>query len=256
MKPTARLTVALAAGLLVVFLLPVRAAAQGAAAQRPAAQASAASKTALYLSHTGQDAVGLALVEGLKDAVRRASSTSLASSADAAEVVLMVSTLNPDAAKPGTVTTASWTLVVMKEATKAYLAGGLRMCDPGSIQKTAADLVTHIEGVLKSRAADIPASAEYDKVEAGWDEAVEAAAAKLPLDTCGVRVRDAFLEQMQVYFKWARAASLTPDVQQAVTAGLSYFNADDSLAKRIQLQNEKLNQCQAELAAVKKTIKK
>ena len=106
------------------------------------------------------------------------------------------------------------------------------------------------------RSAEIPSSADFEKAETAWDEAVEAAAAKLPLEACGVRVRDAFLEQMQVYVKWTRAASLTPDVQQAIAAGLSYFTVDDSLGKKIQAQSEQLSQCRAELAALKKSMKK
>jgi hypothetical protein len=69
-------------------------------------------------------------------------------------------------------------------------------------------------------------------------------------------VRDAFLEQMQVHLKWTRAASLTPDVQQAIAAGLSYFAVDDGLGKKIQAQSQHLSQCRAELAALKKSMKK
>jgi hypothetical protein len=251
-RPTFVLTVAV---LHAAILSPSHAAAQPASRQATAGQ-SPRSKIPMVVSHTGQDDVGISLVAAIKEAIRRAPSASLVATADDAEVVLLVTTMNPDPAKPGTVTTASWTLLLMKEATRAYIGGGLRMCDPGSVPKAAAELMAHIEGMLMARSAEIPSSSEFEKAETAWAEAVEAAAEKLPLERCGVKVRDAFLEQMQVYFKWSRAASLTPDVQQAVAAGLSYFSVDDSLGKKIQAQSEQLSQCQAELAALKKAIKK
>jgi len=223
------------------------------AVQSPPAQPVAATKIPVFVSHTGQDAVGVSLVEGLEDALRRASSTALAASADDADVVLLVSTMNPDAAKPGTVTTAGWTLLLMKEATEAYIGGGLRMCDPGSVPKTAAELITHVEGLLKARSAEIPSTAEFEKAEAAWDEAVGQAAHTLPDETCGVKIKAAFIEQMQTYFKWATAASLVPDVRQAITAGLSYFSVDQGLAKKSQAQAAQLSQCQAEVLALKKS---
>jgi hypothetical protein len=256
MKPYLRPKVVLTAAFLhAAILFPLFATAQQAPRQAPAGQAQG-SKVQIVVSHTGQDAVGVSLVGAIKEAFTRAPSVSLVAVGEEAEVVLLVTTMNPEPGKPGTVTTAAWTVLLLKDATRAYLGGGLRMCDPGSVPKAASELVAHIVGILVGRSAEIPSSAEFGKVEAAWDEAVEAAAAKLPLETCGVRVRDAFLEQMQVYFKWTRAASLTPDVQQAVAAGLSYFTVDDSLGRKIQAQSEQLSQCRAELAALKKATKK
>jgi hypothetical protein len=222
------------------------------AASTSAAQAAAGHKTPVFVSHSGQDAVGVSLIEQIKDGFRRAPSTLLAASVDDADVVLLVSTMNPDAGKPATVTTAGWTLLLMKEATKAYIGGGLRMADSGSAQKTAMDLVTYVEGLLKARAAEIPSSPEYKKVEAAWNEAVERAAEKLPDELAGVKVKAAFREQLRTYLQWATAASLTPDIQQAVTAGLSYFAADDGFSKKLQAQAVRLSACEAELAAAKK----
>jgi len=256
MKPYRHPTVVLAAVVLhAAVLFPASATARQASPQAPAGQAPGA-KVPVVVSHTGQDAVGVSLVGAIKEAFKRAPSVSLVAAGAEAEVVLLVTTMNPEPGKPGTVTTAAWTVLLLKDATRAYLGGGLRMCDPGNVPKAASELVAHIEGILVGRSAEIPSSAEFGKVEAAWDEAVEAAAAKLPLETCGVKVRDAFLEQMQVYFKWTRAASLTPDVQQAVAAGLSYFTVDDSLGKKIQAQSEQLSQCRAELAALKKATRK
>ncbi len=248
LRPTFVLTVA-------VLLVPAFAAAQQASRQAPASLVRG-SKVPIAVSHTGPDAVGLLFVAAIREAIGRAPSASLVAAADDAEVVLVVTTLDPEPAKPGAVTVAAWTLLLMKEATRAYIGGGLRMCSPGSVPKAAAELVAHVEGILTGRSAEIPSSADYEKSKIAWDEAVEAAAEKLPMDACGVRVRDAFLEQMQVYAKWTRAASLTPDVRQAVTAGLSYFTVDDSVGKKIQAQSAQLSQCQAEVAALKKAIKK
>ena len=256
MKPYLRSTVVLTVAVLcATAIFPAFAAAQQASPQAPAAPVQV-SKVPIAVSHAGDDAVGLSFVAAIKEAIRRASSASLAAAADDAEVVLVVTTLDPDPAKPGTVTAAAWTLLLMKEATKAYIGGGLRMCGPTSAPKAAADLVAQVVGILGMRSAEIPSSAEFEKAETVWDEAVEAAAAKLPLEACGVKVRDAFLEQMRVYVKWTQAASLTPDVQQAIAAGLSYFTVDESVGKRIQTQAAQLSQCQAELAALKKAIKK
>jgi hypothetical protein len=222
------------------------------AASATAAQAPAGHKTPVFVSHSGQDAAGASLVEAVKDALRRAPSTLLAASVDDADVVLMVSTMNPDTAKPGMVTTAGWTLLLMKEATKAYIGGGLRMADSGSLQKTATDLVTYVEGLLKARSAEIPSSPEYEKVESAWNDAVERAAEKLPEEMAGIKVKAAFREQLHTYLQWATAASLTPDIQQAIAAGLSYFAADDNFSKKIQAQAVRLSACEAELATLKK----
>jgi len=161
--------------------------------------------------------------------------------------------MNPDAARPGTVTTAGWTLLLMKEATKAYIGGGLRMCDPASLQKSATELVAYIEGLIKARSIEIPTSPEREAFEAAWNEAVERAAEKLPEDSFGVRARAAFREQMRTYLQWATAASLKPDVQEAIAAAMPNFATDDEFAKKLQAQASKLNQCQAEVAALKKS---
>jgi hypothetical protein len=216
------------------------------------AAAPADPKTPIYVSHTGTDAVGASFVEGMKAALTRAPTATLAASADDADVVLLVTTMNPDAAKPGTVTAAGWTLLLMKEGTRAYVGGGLRLCDPGNLQKSAGDLVAYVEGLLKARSAELPSSPEREKLESAWNDAVEQAAAKLPEESCGVRVRAAFREQMRTYLLWTTAGSLKADPQEAVAAATAYFTPDEEFAKKVRSAADKLGQCQAELAALKK----
>jgi hypothetical protein len=216
------------------------------------AAAPADPRTPIYLSHTGTDTVGVSFVAGIKAALARAPSAALAATADDADVVLMVTTMNPDAEKPGAVTAAGWTLLLIKEGTKAYIGGGLRLCDPGNLQKSAGDLVAYVEGLLKARSAELPASPERQKLETAWQDAVEQAAEKLPEETCGVRVRAAFREQMRTYLNWATAASLKADPQEAIAAAAPYFTPDEEFAKKMQSATVRLGQCQAELAALKR----
>ena len=104
MKPYLRSTVVLTVAVLCATgIFPASAVAQQASPQAPAAPVQV-SKVPIAVSHAGDDAVGLSFVAAIKDAIRRASSASLAAAADDAEVVLVVTTLDPDPAKPGTVT--------------------------------------------------------------------------------------------------------------------------------------------------------
>jgi hypothetical protein len=211
-----------------------------------------APKVPVFVSHSGEDEVGVLYVGRVKDALKRSSSLTLSETADDADVALVLSTMNPDAAKPPVVTTAGWTATILKGAMKVYLSGGLRLCDRERLDKGAAELVASIEKLLDAHKVELPSSIEARRLETEWNDAVQRVAETLPEESCGVRTRTAFLEQMHTYLEWSTAANLKMNVQEVLKSVAENYTTDAEFAKKLQSQAAKLAQCQADLAALKK----
>jgi hypothetical protein len=225
--------------------------------QAPAAVQPPPTKIAVFVSHSGQDEVGLVLLEKIKEALNRSPSTSYTAASDDADVVLYVSTLNPDADKPAVVTTAGWSLVLVNEAVKMYLGSGLRLCDRDRAQKTADELVARVDALLKGRQVQLPSSSEWRRYMADWTAEVEKTAETIPEDACGMKARTAFREQMSTYLRLSNVAGLRLNVRDVIGSVVANYTTEGEFARKLQGQATSLAQCQAELAALKKApIKK
>jgi hypothetical protein len=208
-------------------------------------------KITVFVSHTGEDAAGLLFVQHVRTAVKQSSSVALAETGDAADMALFVSTMEPDVTKSGRLTTAGWTLVILKDV-NVYVGSGLRFCERDQSQKAAEGLVAYVESLVKSRVAEVPGSAARLRYEADWNDEVDRMAETLPIDSCGIKVQTAFREQMGTYLRLSTAAGLRLDVRQVIKSVAANFGTDDDFARKIRDQAVKLGQCQAELAALKK----
>jgi hypothetical protein len=206
----------------------------------------------IYVSYTGNDAIGVVLVEGLKDALKRAATLSPTEVRDEADAVLFVSTLDPDAAtKPGIVTAAGWSLAIMNEA-KVYVGSGLRLTDRERSRKTADDLVAHVAQLLGERKAQLPTSVDRKHYEDAWNEETARVAETIPDDACGVKARLVFEEQMETYLRLSTLANLRLDPREMAKGVAVNLAMDEGLAAKLRTQAAKLSQCQADLAALKK----
>jgi len=208
-------------------------------------------RISVFVSHTGEDAAGLLFVQHVKAALTQSSSVVLAATGDLADTVLFVTTMEPDATRSGRLTTAGWTLVILRDV-NVYVASGLRFCEREQSQKAATGLVAYVESLIASRATDLPRSAARLRYEADWNEEVDRAAETLPIDTCGVKVQTAFREQMGTYLRLSVAAGLKLDVREVIKSVSANLAADDDFARKIRDQAARLGACQAELAAIKK----
>jgi hypothetical protein len=206
----------------------------------------------IFVSHTGEDPVGLLFVQHVRAALKQSSSASLAETGDEADMALFVSTMDPDAVKPGRLTTAGWTLVILKDV-NVYVGSGLRFCERDLSQKAAEGLVAFIESLIKSRKTEVPGSAEWRRFETEWKEEVERTAETIPIESCGVKVQTAFREQMGTYFRLSTALGLRLDVREVSKSVAANFATDDEFARKMREQAVKLGQCQAELAAIKRS---
>jgi hypothetical protein len=209
-------------------------------------------KLRVFVSHTGADAVGVSLVRAIRDEVGRSDMLADAVGQDDAEIVLIVSTLDPNPTKPGLMTTASWTLVYMKDATKVYVGSGLRLTDQERVVRSAEELVAYVAGLLKARRAELPGSAEWEQYAKRWNETVERVAETLPEDAGGIKARAAFHQEMRVTLRWSVAAGLMLDAEQAAKSAAADYVTDEEFVKKVQSQAAKLAQCQSDLAALKK----
>jgi hypothetical protein len=231
---------------LAVFVVAARATAAG--------QPGQAGRIPILVSHTGEDPVGQLFVENVRGALKQAPSCAYTEKADEADVILLISTLDPDADKPGRVTTAGWSLVIGKDV-KVYLGSGLRLCDKERAQKSAAELAGRVESLLKSRMGQ-PGYVDRATYEANWDREVDRVAETLPVDSCGVKARSAFKEQMDTYYRLSMVASLHLDVRDVIRSVSANFTPEGDFAGKIQAQVAALTQCQADLAALKKAAGK
>jgi len=208
-------------------------------------------KITVFVSHTGEDPVGLLFVQHLKTALTQSSSVALAATGDLADTALFVTTMEPDATRSGRLTTAGWTLVILRDV-NVYVGSGLRFCERDQSQKAATGLVAYVESLIASRATELPRSAARLRYEADWNEEVDRAAETLPIDTCGVKVQTAFREQMGTFLRLSVAAGLKLDVREVIKSVSANLAADDDFARKIRDQAARLGTCQAELAAIKK----
>jgi pyrimidine deaminase RibD-like protein len=208
-------------------------------------------KVTVFVSHTGEDAAGLLFVKHLKAALAHSSSVALAETGDGADTALFLTTMEPDATQSGRLTTAGWTLVILKDV-NVYLGSGLRFCERDQSQKAAEGLAAHVESLIKSRETQVPGSAARARYENDWNEAVERTAETLPVDSCGIKVQTAFREQMGTYLRLSTAMGLGLDVREVIKSVVANLGTDDDFARKIRDQAIRLGQCQAELAALKK----
>jgi hypothetical protein len=222
-----------------------------AAASSPAGQGPSAGRLAVFVSHSGTDDLGLSFSNSVKGALNR--STTLASTAtvDEADLVIAISTLNPNPAKSGVLTTAAWTVLVPGDV-KAYVGSGLLLCDPERLAKAGDEVAARVEALLKARAPGLAGSPERKRHEAEWADAVDEVAETLPEDSCGVKARAAFREQMDTYLRLSAATNQRLDVREVIKSVAANFSTDEEFARKLQAQGARLAQCQAELAALKK----
>ena len=211
-------------------------------------------KLRVFVSHAGQDALGLSLVQAIADQLSRSAAASSTANRDDADVVLFVSTLDPDAGTPGVVTIAGWSLVYVRGVAAIYIGSGLRVSDRERMPKTAADLAAYVDGLLKARRAELPGSAEWEQYGNHWNEAVEQAAETLPEDACGIKARSAFREELRVALRWSMAANVRLNVDDAIKSAAADYVTDEEFVKKLQSQTSKLAQCQSDLAALKRSV--
>lgn len=250
MKMSGRVSRALAVAAVAVAACSTPAWAQ--AVPQPQAKTPVVDKAPVYVSHTGNDPIGVALVASLKDSLKRSAALALTEVRDEADVVLFVSTLDPDAAiKPGVVTTAGWSLVVMNEV-KAYVGSGLRMTDRERSPKTADDLVAYVAQLVGERRTQLPTSVDRKHYEDAWHQETERVAETIPEDACGVKARLSFEEQMETYLRLSTLGNLKLDPAQIAKGIAVNLSMDEGIAGKLQAQASRLSQCQAELAALKK----
>jgi hypothetical protein len=221
----------------------------------PAVPAPANVKVTVFVAHAGEDTLGVSLVGELTSALGRSDTSSVTSNRDEAEVVLFVSTLNPEPSKPGVLTTAAWSLVYVKNQIKVYLGSGLRLTDQGRLARTAAEMAASCDELIRVRRHELPGSVEWKEYESNWKDEVDRFAETLPDDACGVRVRMAVKEELRVILRWSMAAGLKFDVHEIIKSVMADYPTDEEFLKKLQSQTTKLAQCQTELAAVKKSKK-
>lgn len=208
-------------------------------------------RTPVFVAHSGEDSVGAQYIEQVKIAVGRSSFLSPSVSGDDADVVLFVSTLDPDLVVRGRLTAAAWTLAILKDV-RVYVGSGLRLCARDGIEKSAEALVTHVESLLKRRQTELPSLADHQRYISEWNQEVERVAMTLPVDVCGIKVRTAFREQLRVYLRLSDLGNLKLEVQDITKSVVANFTTEEEFARKIQAQTSKLAQCQADLAAIKK----
>ncbi len=212
-------------------------------------------KVTVFVARSGDDAVGTSLAQEITSAMAKSSVSSPIADRGEAQAELFISTLNPDPAKPGIVTTVAWTLVYSKDSLRVYLGSGLRFTDRERVAKTAAEMVAYADELLKARRGELPGSSEWRNYATAWNEEVNKVADTLPEDACGVRVRDAFKEEMRAVLRWSIASNTKFDVQKIIRTAMVDYTTDEEFVKKLESQTAKLAQCQSELAAVKKTKK-
>ena len=113
-------------------------------------------------------------------------------------------------------------------------------------------MAARVEALLKARAPGLAGSLERKRYEAEWADAVDEAAETLPEDSCGVKSRAAFREQMDTYLRLSAATNQRLDIREVIKSVAANFSTDEEFARKLQAQAAKLAQCQAELAALKK----
>jgi hypothetical protein len=209
-------------------------------------------KIAIFVSHNGKDAVGALFADELKGALKRSSSASPSEAAADADVALFLTTLDPDAVAPGRLATVAWSLVIVKEV-KVYVGSGLRLCDRERARQSAGELAAQVEQLLNGRRSEVPGSAERKRYESEWNREVEAVADTLPEDSCGIKSRTAFREQLGTYLTLSTLANMKLDVHDVIKSVAANFTIEGEFGARMQAQASKLAQCQAELAVLKKT---
>jgi hypothetical protein len=217
----------------------------------PAAASAQEPRLAVFVSHSGADEVGAHFSKTVGEALGRSSVAAIATAVDQAHIVLAISTLDPNPAKPGVVTAASWTLLVPGDV-KAYLGSGIVLCDQERLQKGAIEVAERVVSLLRSRGPSAPGSAARQQYEAQWNDAVDEVAETIPEDACGIKARTAFREQLDTYLRLSLAASLKLDVREVIKSVASNYSTEDEFGRRLQAQAARLAQCQAELAALKK----
>ncbi len=148
-------------------------------------------------------------------------------------------------------TTAAWTVLVPGDV-KAYIGSGLLLCDQERMEKAGDEVAARVEALLKARAPGLAGSLERKRHEAEWADAVDEVAETLPEDSCGVKSRAAFREQMDTYLRLSAATNQRLDVREVIKSVAANFSTDEEFARKLQAQAAKLAQCQAELAALKK----
>jgi hypothetical protein len=231
---------------LVLIVLSCVAAASPATGQVPSPV-----RLAVFVSHSGTDDLGLSFSNSVKGALRRSSTLAVGTTVDEADVVLAISTLNPNPAKPGVVTTAGWTVLVPGDV-KAYIGSGLLLCDQERLDKASDEVTARVEALLKARAPGLAGSIDRKRYEAEWADAVDDVAETLPEDSCGVKSRAAFREQLDTYLRLSAATNQRLDVREVIKSVAANFSTDEEFARKIQAQAAKLAQCQADLAALRK----
>jgi hypothetical protein len=222
-----------------------------AAASSAAGQVPSAGRLAVFVSHSGTDDLGLSFSNSVKGALKRSLTFAPSATVDEADVVIAISTLNPNPAKPGVVTAAAWTLLVPGDV-KAYIGSGLVLCDQERLEKAGDEVAARVDALLKARAPGLAGSLERKRHEAEWADAVDEVAETLPEDSCGVKARTAFREQMGTYLRLSAATNQRLDVREVIKSVAANFSTDEEFARKLQAQAAKLAQCQAELAALKK----
>ena len=210
-------------------------------------------KLRVFVSHAGEDPLGLSLARAIADQLSRSTTASSTVNRDDADVVLFVTTLDPDAAKPGAVTIAGWSLVYLKGVVAVYIGSGLRVSDRERAPKTAAEMAAYVDALLKARRAELPGSADWEQYVSHWNDAVDRAAELLPEEACGIKARSAFREEFRVMLRWSMAANLRIDVDDAIKSAAADYVTDEEFVKKLQGQTARLAQCQSDLAALKRS---
>ena len=98
----------------------------------------------------------------------------------------------------------------------AYVGSGLLLCDQERMEKAGDEVAARVEALLKARAPGLAGSLERRRYEAEWADAVDEAAETLPEDSCGVKSRAAFREQMDTYLRLSAATNQRLDVREVI----------------------------------------